>query len=301
MLHAANYTDIFSPLSLNSKKKLTLTVSVHTLDEKKKRTSSKITHEHVLETKLLDIIKKADPKFDISKYVVLLPVPVRPLIVSKNAPLDEVSKKSATPAFVPPMQIPKPKPLPKAHSSLPMKPAWLADATPQEQIVVAAVEPEPVVEQAPKRQLPKAGPREAWLVDAQATLKDALKGTSILEWPEFELWPEELAREEVEAERLEYAERRKVFDRDDWKRKREAEENSEDEEEEAMVTKKASIAAGDASSDSSSSVSSSTGDEDSDSSDDEDGEPIPNAAMQIDEKTPVEAAAKADLEDARTQ
>lgn len=301
MPYDANYTDIFSPLSLNSKKKLTLTVSVHTLDENKKRTSSKITHEHVLETKVLDIIRKANPKFDISEYVVLLPVPVRPLIVSKNAPLDEVKKKSTTPAFVPPMQIPKPKPLPKAHSSLPMKPAWLADAPPQGTTVVAAVEPEPVVEQAPKRELPKAGPREAWLVDAQATLKDALKGTSILEWPEFELWPEELAREEVEAERLEYAERRKVFDRDDWKRKREAEENSENEEEETMATKKPSITAGDASSDSSSSFSSSSSDDDSNSSDDQDGEPIPNAAMQVDEKATVEAEAKADLEDVRTQ
>lgn len=184
-------------------------------------------HDNSLETKILDVVKKAFPSFDTAQHIVLLPVPVRPVIFSKNAPFPEV-KKLDLPLLPTTMQIQKVRPLPKAHSSLPMKPSWLADA-PAMPAAVKEPTPEPEVPAPPKRELSRAGPREVWLVDVKDSFKDALKGTSILEWPEFEIWPEELAREEVEAERLEYAERRQALDRDDWKRKREAvEEDRED-------------------------------------------------------------------------
>lgn len=242
----------------------------------------KIMHDNTLETKLQDIIKKAFPDADLTNRVVLLPVPVRPVVFSKNAPFPEAQKGRAP--LVIPTPIPKVKPLPKAHSSLPMKPAWLADAAAGTAPSLPAREPTPEVEAPPKHEIPKSGPREAWLVDANHTLKDALKGTSILEWPEFEIWPEELARGDVEAERLEYAERRKVFDRDDWKRKRDLGEADEDEDEEGPDTKKINVhqdthMGSDSSSDSDSSSSSSSSEDDSDSDEDAtiDGETIPTA------------------------
>lgn len=292
-------TQLLTPCNFataNSKKKLTLTVSVHAIDDNKKRSSSKTSHDHTLETKLLDIIKKAYPNLDPAKHVVVLPVPVRPVIFSKNAPLADVKK--TLPTFVPPMQIPKPKPLPKAHSSLPMKPAWLSETQPEEPAATPAIKPEveAPVEPPPRRELPKAGPREVWLVDVADTLKDALKGTSILEWPEFEIWREEVAREEVEAERMEYAERRKVFDRDDWKRKREAEGDSDGDD--RNIAKKSLSQDdgedGQSDSDSSSSISSSSDDDDdTDFSEDMDGTAIVTVAS---EPIHVEAGAMATTE-----
>lgn len=207
----------------NRKKKLAMTISVHTLDHDKKRSFSKTMHDNSLETRVLDIVKKAYPDLDPTKHIVLLPVPVRPVVFSKNAPFPE--KKRADLPSPPTVRIPKAKSLPKAHASLPMKPTWIED-TP---IIQPSKEPTPEVEPAPpKRDIPKPSPREVWLVEPNETLKEALKGTSILEWPEFEIWPEELARGEVEAERLEYIERRRTFDRADWKRKREANEDHEE-------------------------------------------------------------------------
>jgi hypothetical protein len=225
---------ICHPFHPHRKKKLLLTVSFHVLDSDKKRTLSNTSHNNDLDTRIHDLLKKSLPDFDASKHVLLLPVPVRPVVFSRTAPPLEPAKKPEE-LFNVPVQLQASRPLPRAHSSLPMKPSWLDDSTiveEGEEVTLSSImvkentpEPEPPV---PRRELPKAQPREVWLVSSTDTLKEALKGVSILEWPEFEAWPEELARKEIKEDRMVYAERRQVYDRDDWRKKREAEDQREE-------------------------------------------------------------------------
>lgn len=203
----------------------------------KKRLDTHTAHSFDLEMKVVDMVQKLLPKGDIFSHQILIPVPVRPVVFSRIDPPLAPAKK---PEIVRPLPAKesKTKALPIPHSSLPIKPSWLDDTikTVEPQSATSLVESsyqplqqEPELQAEPiKREMPKVLPREVWRVDFDMSLGEALKGTSILEWPEFELWPTSVVQAEIEAGLLQFADKRPSFDRD-WKRKRQGTVEEEDE------------------------------------------------------------------------
>lgn len=124
------------------------------------------------------------------------------------------------------------KPLPAPHSSLPAKPAWAVDlvqveeeeedvSSGHQEVVAKGADENPTTTQASieqdeqerrKREARKVA-RRYWKVPldtttAKMTLQDALKGTAILEWPDFEIWPREIVEHMVAREEVEFVARR---------------------------------------------------------------------------------------------
>lgn len=189
-------------------RKMYLTVTVDEYDASGAKVTSKTTHQHEMEAKLSDILE-ANNAFDASIHTILLPVPVRP---STYVPRD------AQPIIPARIEGQKPKediPLPAPPSSLPAKPTWAA---------LPDVEQEEPSPETIKPKVPTTTARKVWLVKASSdslTLEDALRGTAVLEWPEFEIWPTATVDKILSKGTLEYAERRD-FDPDrNRKRKRE--------------------------------------------------------------------------------
>lgn len=213
-------------------------------DTKKQKTHSATLHHNPLTATLAELLsstlaqsasKAADSTsvMDCSAYTMVLPCPMRPTTyIPRNA-------VPIVPAAITRLEAEKrrvkaeadaKKPLPAAPSSLPSRPSWL----PAVEGVELPYAIEEVVQDDVGRPEEQSGAgasamnayaavlsntaRRVWKIgsvtmDTGVTVEDALRGTSILEWPEFELWPTEVVQRELKQGTLELAERRQAHER----------------------------------------------------------------------------------------
>lgn len=265
MVHrAGRHTHCLMFFYLNRKKKVILTLTVTLFDEAKNKLHSTTTDAHFVDTNLLTLLEtslSSIPELSSSTaplestHIILLPVPVRPILFTPRAnnantgagPKADgvVSQKElearlqvAVKEDEQRLEQEANRPLPKAHSSLPMRPDWVlqTQTEQQQQQAPAVVEAEKVPEQAAEDDsssdsesdsdssadsdsddeesaTKEVRARQVYLVSATrepaTTLEQALQGTSVLEWPEFEIWPRETVEKEIAEGRMVYVERRK--------------------------------------------------------------------------------------------
>lgn len=204
--------------SLSRKRKSVLTVTLSVFDDGGGKVCSKTIHQNELTASLKTLMESTLPT-KVSQaslqdhYTVLLPVPIRPSVyVSKNALPERAPRALPTP--------PPAKEAPKSlHASLPMKPTWTTgDAS---SMPAQPTDPPPALPateeastlsstvQSVKPSFDRFS-RRVWQVPLtdDLSVEESLKGTTVLEWPEYELWPTSVIDKLVEDGKVQYMPRR---------------------------------------------------------------------------------------------
>lgn len=190
-------------LSVTRKRKILLTVSVIFFDREGRRHHASITHNNDMAADLQDLVaavpQESRPGGPDETFTVLMAVPSRPTTyVPPNA-------QPIVPARIGSRK--EEKGLAPAPASLPVKPAWIPEVAADEPVTFDEAEE---VEPAAK---PYSTARQVWQVslrngDRPTTLQEALNGTSIVEWPKFEVWPSSVVLKLVTERKLEFVTRR---------------------------------------------------------------------------------------------
>lgn len=181
------------------------------------------TLKHIISATLISV-----KKIVLDDYAVLMAVPGRPVVFSRNGePLIPASEQSNEQAKTVKAED---RPLPAPHASLPIKPTWLPDIAPADEADNVADIAEEFGAELPSRHTFSLQAKKYWQIDplGEQTLEDALCGTTILEWPEFELWPRRYLEQKTEAKQIELVQKRE-YTRKAWN-KREREPASEQDE-----------------------------------------------------------------------